>query len=352
MSTKNVKKTVFRALALSFSIHASLVNAADFTEKDFKSQSLGHGVYELAYDKGQNALYAASAPSFEKDKTAGLVFQLDANSLKINHKIATDRRTFAVALDEANHTLYLGNAMEGSIALLDTRTNNVINTIQLSDESNPKKTAHVREVVLDKKHHRLYISGIGGKDSGLLWVVDTQKQQLVNTIEKFDPVGFAVDETDDKVYAVTGKGELLTLDGKTSKVLSRVAVAPKEPKHYFLNIALNTAKNEGYIADTNTRDVLVVDLDSGKLLQRIPTPNSIAVVYNAARHEIYVTHRNDQQISVIDAKTYGVKHTIKTSAMPNSMVLSPDANTLYVSVKQDEKSDQADYVVKIDLTKF
>lgn len=352
MSTKNVKKTVFRALALSFSIHASLVNAADFTEKDFKSQSLGHGVYELAYDKGQNALYAASAPSFEKDKTAGLVFQLDANSLKINHKITTDRRTFAVALDEANHTLYLGNAMEGSIALLDTRTNNVINTIQLSDESNPKKTAHVREVVLDKKHHRLYISGIGGKDSGLLWVVDTQKQQLVNTIEKFDPVGFAVDETDDKVYAVTGKGELLTLDGKTSKVLSRVAVDPKEPKHYFLNIALNTAKNEGYIADTNTRDVLVVDLDSGKLLQRIPTPNSIAVVYNAARHEIYVTHRNDQQISVIDAKTYRVKHTIKTSAMPNSMVLSPDANTLYVSVKQDEKSDQADYVVKIDLTKF
>ena len=352
MSTKNVKKTVFRALALSFSIHASLVNAADFTEKDFKSQSLGHGVYELAYDKGQNALYAASAPSFEKDKTAGLVFQLDANSLKINHKIATERRTFAVALDEANHTLYLGNAMEGSIALLDTRTNNVINTIQLSDESNPKKTAHVREVVLDKKHHRLYISGIGGKDSGLLWVVDTQKQQLVNTIEKFDPVGFAVDETDDKVYAVTGKGELLTLDGKTSKVLSRVAVDPKEPKHYFLNIALNTAIKEGYIADTNTRDVLVVDLDSGKLLQRIPTPNSIAVVYNAARHEIYVTHRNDQQISVIDAKTYGVKHTIKTSAMPNSMVLSPDANTLYVSVKQDEKSDQADYVVKIDLTKF
>ncbi|MFU0966670.1 YncE family protein [Kluyvera ascorbata] len=352
MSTKNVKKTVFRALALSFSIHASLVNAADFTEKDFQSQSLGHGVYELAYDKGQNALYAASAPSFEKDKTAGLVFQLDANSLKINHKITTNRRTFAVALDEANHTLYLGNAMEGSIALLDTRTNNVINTIQLSDESNPKKTAHVREVVLDKKHHRLYISGIGGKDSGLLWVVDTQKQQLVNTIEKFDPVGFAVDETDDKVYAVTGKGELLTLDGKTSKVLSRVAVDPKEPKHYFLNIALNTAKNEGYIADTNTRDVLVVDLDSGKLLQRIPTPNSIAVVYNAARHEIYVTHRNDQQISVIDAKTYRVKHTIKTAAMPNSMVLSPDANTLYVSVKQDEKSDQADYVVKIDLTKF
>ncbi|WP_052283266.1 YncE family protein [Kluyvera genomosp. 1] len=352
MSTKNVKKTVLRALALSLSIHACFVHAADFTDKDFPSQPLGHGVYELAYDQGQNALYAASAPSFDKDKTAGLVFQLDANSLEINHKIATDRRTFAVALDEANHILYLGNALEGSITLLDTRTNSVINTLQLSDDSNPKKSAHVREVVLDKKHRRLYISGIGGKDSGLLWVVDTEKQQLIETIEKYDPVGFAVDNEANKVYAVTGKGELLTLDGATSKVLSRVAVDPKEPKHYFLNIALNTGKNVGYIADTNTRDVLVVDLNSGKLLHRIPTPNSIAVVYNPSRNEIYVTHRNDQQISVIDANTYRVKHSIKTAAMPNSLVLSPDANTLYVSVKQDEKSAQADYVVKIDLTKF
>jgi hypothetical protein len=32
-----------------------------------------------------------------------------------------------------------------------------------------------------------------------------------------DPVGFAVNESGDKVYAVTGKGELVTLDGKTSR---------------------------------------------------------------------------------------------------------------------------------------
>jgi YVTN family beta-propeller protein len=108
----------------------------------------------------------------------------------------------------------------------------------------------------------------------------------------------------------------------------------------------------GYIADTNTRDVLVVVLNSGKLIHRIPSPNSIAVLYNASRNEVYVTHRNDRQISVIDANTYSLKHTIKTTAMPNSLVLSADAKTLYASVKQDEKSRQADYVIKIDLTKF
>ncbi|URO01370.1 YncE family protein [Leclercia adecarboxylata] len=340
------------ALAISLAMNTGSVFAKAFTEKDFVAQPLGHGVYELAYDKGQQAVYAASAPSFDKDKTDGLVFKLAAPSLQINARIPMERRTFAVALDEENHILYLGNALEGSVTLLDTRTDKAIKTLQLSDDSDPEKRAHVREVVLDKKHQRLYVSGIGRKDKGLLWVVDTQKQALAHTLQKLEPVGFAVDEAGDKVYVVSGTGELITLDGKTSQLLTRVKVDPADPEHYFLNIALNTAKGVGYIADTNTRDVLVVQLDSGKLLHRVPTPNSVAVLYNPAREEVYVTHRNDRQISVIDATSNCLKHTIKTTAMPNSLALSADASTLYASVKQDEKANKADYVLKIDLTQF
>lgn len=352
MPSQTIKKTALNALTLSFALLACPLFAKDYTNKDFPQQPLGHGVYELAYDNGQHSLYAASSPSFDADKTQGLVFRLAADSLNIHDRIKTERRTFAVALDEENHILWLGNAMEGSVTLMDTRTNQVIKTLQLSNDADPKKKVHVREVVLDKKHQRLYVSGMAGKGYGLLWVIDTQTQQLVHTLEKLEPVGFAVDTTGDKVYVVTGAGELLTLNGNTSQPVSRFKIDPDEPKHYFLNIALNTTAGLGYIADTNTRDVLVVKLDSGKLIHRIPTPNSIAIVYNAARDEIYVTHRNDKQISVIDAKSYAVKHTIKTDAMPNSLVLSPDAKTLYASVKQDEKSSKADYVLQIDLTQL
>ncbi|HDR2893727.1 TPA: YncE family protein [Enterobacter asburiae] len=349
MNFKILKNQSLCALVISLALHAGSACAKDFSEDQFASQPLGHGVYELAYDAGQNAVYAASAPSFEKDKTAGEMFLLSADSLKVDKRIATQRRPFAVSLDEANHILWSGNALDGSLTLLDTRTNKEVKMLQLADDENK---AHVREVVLDKKHQRLYVSGIGSEGKGTLWVVDTQNQTLAHTLKGMDPVGFAVDEAGDKVYAVTGKGELITLDGKTSQVISRVQVDPSEPKHYFLNVALNTAKGVGFIADTNTADVLVVKLDSGKLVHRVPTPNSIAAVYNPARNEVYVTHRNARQISVIDASTYSLKHTIKTAAMPNSMVLSPDSKTLFVSVKQDEKATQADYVLKLDLTQF
>jgi DNA-binding beta-propeller fold protein YncE len=148
----------------------------------------------------------------------------------VKDKINTERRIFALAFDQDNHLLYMGNALDGSITVLDTRSGKAIKTLQLSDNSDPKKLIHPREAVLDKKHQRLYISGMGGKGKGLLWVVDTQKQQLTKTLEGMDPVGFAVDAEGDKVYAVTGSGELVTLDGKTSALLSRVKVDPKESR--------------------------------------------------------------------------------------------------------------------------
>lgn len=349
MVTQSVGLSALFSLSVALTFGSSSVIAKAFTEASFITAPLGHGVYELSLDNTQPAIFAASAPSFDKEKIHGLVFKLDPQTLRISEKITTQRRTFATAIDQENHILYLGNALEGSLTLLDTRTGKERAILQLSDDTEPAKKAHVREVVLDKKHQRLYVSGIGGKGKGLLWVVDTAKQQHIATLENIEPVGFAVDTGGDKVYVVTGSGELATLDGKTSTLLSKVKVDPAEPNHYFLNIALNTRAGLGYIADTNTQDVLVVKLATGELVQRIPTPDSIAVLYNGARDEIYVTHRNARQISVIDAESHAVKHTIKTAAMPNSLLLSSDARTLYASIKQDEKAASADYVLKIDL---
>lgn len=352
MLIKKITKRALLTLLVSPLLSAAPALANQLNDLHFKKQPLGHGVYEMAYAERSKQLFAASAPSFDKDSTTGLVFELNPHSLAINKKIKTDRRAFAVALDEENHTLYLGNALDGSVTLMDIRTGKAIATLQLSDDTDPAKSAHVREIVLDKKHHRLYVSGIGSKHKGLLWVVDTQRRQLINTFDKFEPVGFAVDSAGDRVYVVTGQGELIVLDATTSQPVLQTAVDPADTHHYFLNIALNTAAGVGYIADTNTRDVLVVRLDTGKLIQRIPTPNSVAVLYNAARHEVYVTHRNARQISVIDATNNHVKHTLSTDAMPNSLVLSPDAKTLYVSVKQDEETQQDDYILTLDLTKL
>lgn len=103
MNLHNVKSLkryscVALATALLFTSLSSV--AQTLPEKDFLTRDVGNGVYELAVDSQQNALFVASSPSFDKDKTSGLIYKLDLEKLTTTEVIDTSRRAFATALDE------------------------------------------------------------------------------------------------------------------------------------------------------------------------------------------------------------------------------------------------------------
>ena len=249
--------------------------------------------------------------------------------------------------------LYVGNTLEGSVTLIDTRSGKELAILQLSEAKNPKEIVHTREMVLDKQHHRLYVSGVAEK--GIVWVVDTQKREKIATLENMGqyPTGMAVDANKNRLYVVNGRNELITLDTTNHQIINRFSIEPGK-KHFFLNIALDAKNNRAFLTDPDLADVLVVDINTGKVIAPIKVINSLAVIYNEKRQEVYITHRNAKRISIVDSKTYQVKQSIETNALPNSLALSSDANTLYVSVKQPEKTAgvKPDYMLKIDISKY
>jgi DNA-binding beta-propeller fold protein YncE len=99
--------------------------------------------------------------------------------------------------------------------------------------------------------------------------------------------------------------------------------------------------------------VLVVSLKDGSVIEKIAAPESLAVLFNPARNEAYVTHREAGKVSVIDAKPIkSPKRTIHL-VYPNSLALSADGKTLYVTVKQkstrQQEATQPDDVIRIAL---
>ncbi|MGK9173722.1 YncE family protein [Yokenella regensburgei] len=340
-------------LSLTLLVTSFSASAATRPQSDFLTASPGPGIYELAYDASQNTLFAASAPSFDKDKTHGLVYRLDPQTLNTTGTLNTSRRAFATALDEANHRLYLGNTLEGSVTLLDTRSGKELKTLQLSDTSNPEAIIHTREMALDNVHHRLYVSGVAKE--GVVWVIDTQTNTLLTTIKAMGkwPTGLAVNSEKGLVYVINGSGELVTIDGKDNSIVSRHVIEGNK-KHFFLNIALDSKNDRAFITDPDLPNILVVDTRNGKIIHSINNVNSLAVLYNAKRDEIYITHRNAKLISIIDGTSYRLKTYIATELLPNSLALAANGSELFVSLKQGEKemSKSADAVLKIDLEKI
>lgn len=335
----------------------SLLVASSFSTQaaeEMLRKAVGKGAYEMAYSQQENALWLATSQSRKLDK-GGVVYRLDPVTLEVTQAIHNDLKPFGATINNTTQTLWFGNTVNSAVTAIDAKTGEVKGRLVLDDR---KRTEEVRplqprELVADDATNTVYISGIG-KES-VIWVVDGENIKLKTAIQNTGKMstGLAMDSKGKRLYTTNADGELITIDTADNKILSRKKLLDDGKEHFFINISLDTARQRAFITDSKAAEVLVVDTRNGNILAKVAAPESLAVLFNPARNEAYVTHRQAGKVSVIDAKSYKVVKTFDTPTHPNSLALSADGKTLYVSVKQkstkQQEATQPDDVIRIAL---
>ncbi|NAK94944.1 YncE family protein [Escherichia coli] len=335
----------------------SLLVASSFSTQaaeEMLRKAVGKGAYEMAYSQQENALWLATSQSRKLDK-GGVVYRLDPVTLEVTQAIHNDLKPFGATINNTTQTLWFGNTVNSAVTAIDAKTGEVKGRLVLDDR---KRTEEVRplqprELVADDATNTVYISGIG-KDS-VIWVVDGENIKLKTAIQNTGKMstGLALDSKGKRLYTTNADGELITIATADNKILSRKKLLDDGKEHFFINISLDTARQRAFITDSKDAEVLVVDTRNGNILAKVAAPESLAVLFNPARNEAYVTHRQAGKVSVIDAKSYKVVKTFDTPTHPNSLALSADGKTLYVSVKQkstkQQEATQPDDVIRIAL---
>ncbi|EFJ4490791.1 MAG: YncE family protein [Escherichia coli] len=335
----------------------SLLVASSFSTQaaeEMLRKAVGKGAYEMAYSQQENALWLATSQSRKLDK-GGVVYRLDPVTLEVTQAIHNDLKPFGATINNTTQTLWFGNTVNSAVTAIDAKTGEVKGRLVLDDR---KRTEEVRplqprELVADDATNTVYISGIG-KES-VIWVVDGENIKLKTAIQNTGKMstGLALDSKGKRLYTTNADGELITIDTADNKILSRKKLLDDGKEHFFINISLDTARQCAFITDSKAAEVLVVDTRNGNILAKVAAPESLAVLFNPARNEAYVTHRQAGKVSVIDAKSYKVVKTFDTPTHPNSLALSADGKTLYVSVKQkstkQQEATQPDDVIRIAL---
>ncbi|HFL9844510.1 TPA: PQQ-binding-like beta-propeller repeat protein [Escherichia coli] len=335
----------------------SLLVASSFSTQaaeEMLRKAVGKGAYEMAYSQQENALWLATSQSRKLDK-GGVVYRLDPVTLEVTQAIHNDLKPFGATINNTTQTLWFGNTVNSAVTAIDAKTGEVKGRLVLDDR---KRTEEVRplqprELVADDATNTVYISGIG-KES-VIWVVDGENIKLKTAIQNTGKMstGLALDSKGKRLYTTNADGELITIDTADNKILSRKKMLDDGKEHFFINISLDTANERAFITDSKAAEVLVVDTRNGNILAKVAAPESLAVLFNPARNEAYVTHRQAGKVSVIDAKSYKVVKTFDTPTHPNSLALSADGKTLYVSVKQkstkQQEATQPDDVIRIAL---
>ncbi len=335
----------------------SLLVASSFSTQaaeEMLRKAVGKGAYEMAYSQQENALWLATSQSRKLDK-GGVVYRLDPVTLEVTQAIHNDLKPFGATINNTTQTLWFGNTVNSAVTAIDAKTGEVKGRLVLDDRKRTEEVSPLQpsELVADDATNTVYISGIG-KES-VIWVVDGENIKLKTAIQNTGKMstGLALDSKGKRLYTTNADGELITIDTADNKILSRKKLLDDGKEHFFINISLDTARQRAFITDSKAAEVLVVDTRNGNILAKVAAPESLAVLFNPARNEAYVTHRQAGKVSVIDAKSYKVVKTFDTPTHPNSLALSADGKTLYVSVKQkstkQQEATQPDDVIRIAL---
>lgn len=167
------------------------------------------------------------------------------------------------------------------------------------------------------------------------------------------PLSVDVNPLSNEIYwlgLIVGRsGAIAVIDGKTNAVTAKVPVGGQ-----LIAVAVNSAANKVYVLAQNGSgsNVTVVDgvTNSASILADLSTTVANAIAVNPKSNTIYVTSAQSNNLTVIDGATGSITATIAAGSSPEAVAVDPQTNFIYVANAGNSQSGDPGDITVIDGT--
>ncbi|HFZ1363341.1 TPA: YncE family protein [Klebsiella aerogenes] len=330
--------------------------ASRFAMKTNYLQEANEGVYELAFDNGDNLLFAAATDRVNRAANKGYLYAFNPATLQVIQRYDMPWRAFSLAMNQPAHVLYVGHTQAASLRIsqFDAASGKItLTSPRLSfptDGAADARFEHLRHMVYSRAANLLFVSYShmlktkdGMRPLHKLLMLDGTTLQLKGEVKdayRGTAYGLTLDEKTQKIY-VGGRDYVNEIDARTQQVVRTIPLnAPQLASAQNLIVDSDSGRIFVVAFDHDDRSgphdgLYIFDLKDGKSLGYVRTGiGANAVRFNPKYNELYVSNFTSGTISVVDGKTWRVTHEFRAPVYPNQMVLSPDMDTLYVGIKE------------------
>lgn len=322
---------------------------------------LAPGLYEIVYSARRHAVYTASAGHRQDPSSPSEILRLDPDTLAVQARIPLSEKGFGLALDDEADRLYVGHSLAPAVSVIDTRSDTRLATVRLARETRDAKGElryphHLRQLMLDRDRHRLYAPGLWFDDSAL-YVLDTRRLALERVIPGlgFVAAGIALDAPGNRLFVSNMAGQIHVFDTGTLARLRTMEIEADQPLNLVYDAATRRllATDQGLpfiqsmaasmLPDFKSKGpgnrVIALDPDTGRLLASQPTDEGpIALLLDAPRQRLFVTHRAGSSVTVFDSRSGRRLDTIPLRGHPNSLAYDHAGATLYITLTAAENA--------------
>jgi YVTN family beta-propeller protein len=263
---------------------------------------------------------SASGKVYVANAGDGTVSVLDGASDAVLATIPIGSHPYSIATDSATGKVYVTHTFGDQLTILDGATNAAVDL----------KTGSSDLIAIDSRAEMIYLLGYGGA----VMALDGTSHKMTTL-----PVGrhawaLTLNEVTGSVYVTRIEdADLAALNGRSSE--ASILPAGAIP----CAIAVNSKANTLYVANYGDGTVTVIDASTGRATATIPVgEHPKAIAFDPNRNLVYVANTSSGTVTVIDAESKAVVATLPAGKNPYALAVVPGSDSLYVANEADGNS--------------
>ena len=271
---------------------------------------LGYFPYQFEFNPSNKQMYFANTG-------ADSVLVIDSSTNDVIETISVGDHPVDLLFNPINDNIYVANARSDYITVIDSSTNDVIETISVGDQP--------YQLEFNPNNNDIYVSNFG---SNTISVIDSLTHDLETNIPGINaPRSLEFNPANNHMYVLNvGSGGTSIIDSTTNEVIDTLDVGNGP-----YPIVYNPSNNNVYIIDYFSHKVSVIDSFTNEVLDTIQTgENPAFLLFNPMNNNMYLTNSGSDSLSIIDSTTNEVIDTLDVGNGPYVMELDDNSNNLYV----------------------
>jgi YVTN family beta-propeller protein len=280
---------------------------------------LGSEPVSVAVDTNTGAVYVANAGD-------GTVSVLDGATDAIVATVPIGSHPYSIAADPATGKVFVTHTFGDQLSILDGATNAVQDL----------KTGSSDLIAIDSRSATVYLLGYGGA----VKVLNEATRRLNELAVGRHAWGLTLDSSSGSVYVTRIEdADVASLQGSgSSPVILSAGAIP-------CAIAIDPANHTLYVANYGDNSVTAIDARTGRTRATLPVGDRPkAIAFDPVRNLVFVANTIGNSVTVIDAEKNSVLATLPAGQSPYALAVVPGSNRLFVA---NESNDHASTVIDL-----